>query len=223
MYWWDKAAELVRTGKAKCFGLITTNSITQIFNRRLLTQHMEQEPGLSLSFAVPDHPWVDSEEGAAVRIGMTVGIAGKQSGVLRRVISERYDRSETATIEFGAAQGIISADLNVGPDLDKAIGLRSGERLHSNGMMPRGSGFILSDEEAAKLGLGTNKSLSRVIRPYRNGKDLTQTARHAYVIDLTGMGIEDVRREYPQIFQWILERVKPEREASRDVGFRENW
>jgi hypothetical protein len=34
MFWWRKAAELVRDGKAKRFGFITTNSIHQTFNRR---------------------------------------------------------------------------------------------------------------------------------------------------------------------------------------------
>ncbi len=36
MYWWNKAAHLVRTGKVQRFGFITTNSITQTFNRRVL-------------------------------------------------------------------------------------------------------------------------------------------------------------------------------------------
>jgi hypothetical protein len=34
MYWWNQAAALVRAGKVRRFGLITTNSITQTFNRR---------------------------------------------------------------------------------------------------------------------------------------------------------------------------------------------
>lgn len=37
MYWWDHAAELL-TRKGSClqrFGLVTTNSITQVFNRRV--------------------------------------------------------------------------------------------------------------------------------------------------------------------------------------------
>ena len=36
MFWWRKAAELVRDGKAKRFGFITTNSIHQTFNRRVI-------------------------------------------------------------------------------------------------------------------------------------------------------------------------------------------
>ena len=36
MYWWHKAAELARTGKARRFGLITTNSLRQTFARRVV-------------------------------------------------------------------------------------------------------------------------------------------------------------------------------------------
>jgi hypothetical protein len=53
MYWWDKAAELTRTGKAKRFGFITTNSLKQTFNRKVLQHHMAQKKPISLAFAIP--------------------------------------------------------------------------------------------------------------------------------------------------------------------------
>src|SRR5690606_23410543 len=138
MYWWDRAASAVRDGRARRFGLITTNSLTQTFNRRVVERHLGAHPGrsagrdggmrrddrirrdtmhgvpttgttgtgttgtgttgtgttgtgttgttgtgttgtgttgtagpLTLAFAVPDHPWVDSADGAAVRVAMT--------------------------------------------------------------------------------------------------------------------------------------------------------
>ena len=45
-----------------------------------------QDLPLHIAFAIPDHPWVDSAEGAAVRIAMTVGAAGEGSGVLQQVV-----------------------------------------------------------------------------------------------------------------------------------------
>jgi hypothetical protein len=71
MYWWHKAAEFVRAGKTRRFGLITTNSLRQTFNRRVVQNQLSQS--LALAFAIPDHPWVDTADGAAVRIAMTVG------------------------------------------------------------------------------------------------------------------------------------------------------
>jgi hypothetical protein len=72
MYWWNVAAHLVRDGHVQRFGFITTNSLRQTFNRRVLEPHLTAKESLSLIFAIPDHPWVDSVDGAQVRIAMTV-------------------------------------------------------------------------------------------------------------------------------------------------------
>jgi hypothetical protein len=61
MFWWEKAAELCEQGQIRRFGLITTNSLSQTFNRRLVQKHLER--GLRLVWAVPDHPWTDCETG----------------------------------------------------------------------------------------------------------------------------------------------------------------
>lgn len=86
MYWWGRAADLVRTGTVQRFGLITTNSLTQQFNRRAVAAALAGKPPLSLLFAVPDHPWYLTGHMAAVRIAMTVGVAGRQEGQLFRVV-----------------------------------------------------------------------------------------------------------------------------------------
>ncbi len=90
MFWWDKAAEVVRSGQTERFGLITTNSIRQTFNRRVIQHHMNQKDPLSLAFAIPDHPWVDSADGAAVRIAMTIGIGGEEQGVVYSVLGQTH-------------------------------------------------------------------------------------------------------------------------------------
>lgn len=61
------------------------------------------------------------------------------------------------------------------------------------------------------------------LRPYRNGKDLTDRPRNIYVIDCYGMGIDDVKTQYPKLYQWLLERVKPERDLQTDKTLREKW
>ena len=53
-----------------------------------MQRHLQADPPLKLSFAIPDHPWVDSSDGAAVRIAMTVGSSDKQAGVLQTVTKE---------------------------------------------------------------------------------------------------------------------------------------
>jgi hypothetical protein len=97
MYWWQKAAELARAGKLRRFGLVTTNSITQVFDRKVVAQNLNaaKDP-LSLVFAIPNHSWLkalSSEEHtatrhAAVRIAMRVGERGEHKGHPYRVTSE---------------------------------------------------------------------------------------------------------------------------------------
>ena len=114
MYWWDRAAELIRSGPANRFGLIATNSLRQTFNRRVLERHMTAKDPLSLVFAVPDHPWVDAVDGANVRISMTVAEAGNLDGVLSVVVRDTEGTGETVDVELSERRGKIFADLTIG-------------------------------------------------------------------------------------------------------------
>ena len=89
MHWWQRAAQTVRSGGARRFGLITTNSLRQTFNRRVIEAEQAAQPPLHLAFAIADHPWVDSAQGAAVRIAMTVGSVLRWPGRLLTVTAER--------------------------------------------------------------------------------------------------------------------------------------
>ena len=223
LYWWHKAAELTRAGRAKRFGLITTNSLRQTFARRVVQTQMSAKPPLSLLFAIPDHPWVDTAEGAAVRIAMTVGAAGELPGELLEVTGEEPQPDGSEKVSFKSHTGKISADLTTGADVTTAVELRANENLTSRGMMLFGDGFIVTPEEAAKLGLGKVRGLEKIIHPYRNGRDLADKPRGAFVIDLFGLPPNQVRDQYPGVYQHVLTRVKPERDANRDKSIRENW
>ena len=117
MYWWHIAAERLRQGLLKRFGFITTNSIRQTFNRRVLSTHLESSPPLSLVFAIPDHPWVDASDGAAVRIAMTVAEAGEQDGVLQTVRSETEGDEQARSVELTTRTGRLHADLTAGANV----------------------------------------------------------------------------------------------------------
>lgn len=224
MYWWHKAADTVRQGQAERFGLITTNSLTMIFNRRVIEAHQTATPPLSLTYAVPDHPWVDSVDGAAVRISMSVGVRGTAEGRLQSVNQEwEADNGEVA-VELLTRQGTIHADLKVGANLTRTVKLRANARLSSMGMMRAGKGFEVADEATArKLGLGRIEGLTQRLRPFRNGRDLTDQPRDYWLIDLFGLSEAQVRGQYPEVYQWVLERVKPERDVNRRPRLREQW
>ncbi|MBK1720839.1 class I SAM-dependent DNA methyltransferase [Thiocystis violacea] len=223
MYWWDQAAGLARAAQIRRFGFITTNSLRQTFNRRVLERHLTAAEPLSLLYAVPDHPWVDAADGAAVRIGMTVGQAGELHGLLDRVTAERGGQGEGLDVDLERTAGFIHADLRIGANVTAALPLRANQGISSPGVKLHGAGFIVTREEAASLGLGRLLGLERHIRAYLNGRDLTQSPRGVMVIDLFGLAAEEVRVRYPEVYQWVLERVKPERDANNRAAYRENW
>ena len=57
MFWWQHCAELVRAERIRGFGLITTNSISQTFNRRILEANLEAEENpMHTCRGMADHP-----------------------------------------------------------------------------------------------------------------------------------------------------------------------
>ncbi|WP_018951355.1 DNA methyltransferase [Thioalkalivibrio sp. AKL12] len=224
MYWWHIAAEKVRKGEARRFGFITTNSLRQTFNRRVLEPHLsDSKKPLSLAFAIPDHPWVDSADGAAVRIAMTVGIPGDQPGTLHHVVNERDTDNDACTVELSHRAGKLFADLAIGANVAGALPLQANATISQRGFELGNSGFIIEPNDAGRFGLGQTSDIGRVIRQYRNGRDLTQRPRGVMVIDFFGLTAEEACMKYPSAYQWVLERVKPEREQNRDRNLRENW
>ncbi len=278
MYWWAHAAALVAHGGAQRFGLITTNSLRQTFNRRvvqmaldgqlplrasvsggagagcagplILSKAQKSVPGaahpgagrLMLLFAIPDHPWVDSADGAAVRIAMTVGEAQVPEAVgrLLSVTDEQAGEHGEVNVTLSERAGLIHADLTVGANVTEALSLRANCGISSRGVMLFGSGFIVTPQEAKTLhapawlsdlpprplgeGRGEGQQCTNtLIRDYRNGRDLTETPRGVKVIDTFGLSADQLRIQYPAIYQWLLDRVKPERDTNRDIQIRQNW
>jgi hypothetical protein len=227
LYWWDKAAQAVRTGATQRFGFITTNSITQTFNRRVIQAHLEApDAPAEVIFAIPDHPWTDNSTGAAVRVAFTAAEKAKgEEGTLALVISESRDTTEeeVVSVEMTERRGRINADLTVGADVTQVQLLRANEGLSSFGLMLAGAGFIVTPAEAEALGLGSIPGIEQHIRPYRNGKDLAATPRGVMVIDLFGLSEAEVIARFPTLYQQVFTRVKPERDSNRDKALRERW
>ncbi|MHA6246370.1 class I SAM-dependent DNA methyltransferase [Pontibacter sp. CAU 1760] len=223
MYWWHKAAEIVRAGKAERFGFITTNSIKQTFNRRVIEAQMQANPPLSITLAIPDHPWVDSADGAAVEIAMSVAEKGDSIGRLLTVASETRTSSMEVEVTFHEKAGKIHADFRIGAEVINSKMLKSNSNLSSRGVMLFGAGFILEKNQISNFDYTENSESVRVIRPYMNGRDLTAKNRDVYVIDFYGLSVEQSRSKYPKIYQHIYNHVKPERDQNRDKSISENW
>ncbi|MGO9741067.1 MAG: class I SAM-dependent DNA methyltransferase [Roseiarcus sp.] len=226
MYWWDRAAELLaRKGtELRRFGLVTTNSISQVFQRRTIDRHLAAANPVSIVMAIPDHPWTKStRDAAAVRIAMTSCAAGKHDGVLREVTTEMGLDTDTPIIDFKETIGRINSDLTIGVDLSLCRSLRSNEGIAHDGVKLHGGGFIITLHQAQHLGLGRRPNLEKYIRDYRNGRDLAARPRGLMVIDLFGLTDEEVRNKYPEVYQHLLTTVKPERDLNRRATYRVNW
>ena len=225
MYWWNKAADLSQQGKVRRFGFITTNSLTMVFNRRVVERHLFSKPPLSLIFAIPDHPWVDSADGASVRIAMSVGETGpeRKEGTLATVNAEVEGSGEGVDVELVKSVGLIHPDLTTGANVSGAKTLTSNTGLSFMGMIPLGAGFWIDEATARNLGLGRIQSLDAHIRRYRNGKDLTDKPRGILALDFFGLTEEELRQKFPEAYQWLYERVKPQRDQDNRPSRRNNW
>jgi hypothetical protein len=226
LFWWDRAAELLtRKGTMlRRFGFVTTNSIAQIFNRKVTERHLQSNSPVSIVMAIPDHPWTKvTSDAASVRIAMTVVDAGLKEGLLQEVVLEESLDTDTPKVDLKITFGHINSDLTIGSDVTTAKKLRANGEISSNGVMLAGSGFIVTPSEAVHLGLGRRADLENHIRDYRNGRDLASRPRNVKVIDLYGLAAEEVRAKFPEVYQHIATTVKPERDTNRDAGFREKW
>ncbi len=262
MYWWHHAATLTGRGALRRFGLITTNSIRQTFNRRVVeaalkpntekpapyvpppgfavglnfSEPQRQQPGnavqisfsrkdaqrISLVFAIPDHPWVDAADGAAVRIAMTVAGAGTRIGRLLEVTGEQPGEEGEVAVDVREQHGEIHADIRTGAAITSSAPLIASSGIAFTGMYPLGQGFVvLPDQiEAAR---GQDQNADSVLKPFVIARDLTQRSRHAKVIDFYPRSAEQARSEFPSLYQWVVDRVRPEREQNNDRAIRDAW
>ena len=219
MHWWDKAATALRKQGTRRFGFVTTNSITQVFSRRVIARHLDAKDRVSLLFAIPDHPWVDEKDGAAVRIAMTVAGKGKAAGQHWTVADETRAPEHLVYTE---RVGQISSDLRIGADVAATTALKANIDLSYRGVTLIGGGFILDENEVDALVAG-NPDQRNFIKPYVNGRDLVSKSRNALVIDLFGMSEREAQARAPSLFQHLSNTVRPFRTQSKRQTYAENW
>lgn len=220
MYWWYRAAEAVACGRTLRAGLITTSSITQTQNRAVIAAAAER--GARVTWAVADHVWYDGSDGAEVRVAMTV-IANDPLDA-RLVTVQRVERVRGEVPVTGELRvPRLNADLTAHADVAGASAepLRANAGLASTGFKLHGAGFLLEPAEAERL-LAADPRLADVVRPYRNGKDLTARPRGLSVIDFASR-TEAEARAYAVAFDLVRDRVKPERDANPEPTRRQFW
>lgn len=222
MYWWWKAGTLVNAGQLRRFGLITTKSIQQEFSRKVVAELMEPPSSLRLAFAVPNHPWVDSSDGAAVRVGLTVAGAGIRQGALATVAAELPGADGEIEVRLVSKVGTLTPSLTLDQDLHASSALKANSGLSCVGYQLTGKGFVLTADDAKRLAADAGAATS-LIRPLLTGRDITQTNRGLLAIDLFGLDQQSLQTTYPHLFQHVFDRVHPERMQNNRQSLRDRW
>ena len=211
MYWWQQSTELLRQNAIRRLGIITTNSVNQTYNRSVL--HSSIASDNRILFAIPDHPWVDDFGSASVRIAMIVAGKGASAGLLCIVRGETPGEDGISDIDLVVSKTIINSDLTGGVDVTNTSVLSSNRGLSFMGVTVLGEGFVVTPEQAESLQMKIDDKNTSNLRLYRNGKDLTDKPRGLVILDFYGLSEQQVSDKYPLAYQWVLNRVKPNRVA----------
>ena len=202
-YWFAKAWAQMKSGEVTRAGLVSTNSIRGGANREVL------EPivvGGRIFEAWADEPWV--VDGAAVRVSMVC-----------------FDCFEGGKVRLGGMEEVeVFSDLTVTKH-------RGVEKLLSNdGASFQGAvlvgPFDLAGEDARLMLVApTNPNGYKnadVVRPLRNGRDITTRPRDVWVIDFASMK-EEIASLYEKPFEYARFHVQPIRSANRRARRAEVW
>ena len=202
-YWFEKARAMIETVKVKRAGLLATQGIRGGVNRRVLQQIRETG---EIFMAWSDHPWV--LEGAAVHIS----IIGFDDG------------SECERELDGQPVPAINANLTVGVDLTAAKRLKENLGIAFMGDT-KGGPFDIPGDLAQQMLNNPNphgRSNAEVMRPWVNGKDITNRSRGMWIVDFGDMTSEQAAM-YEAPFKYVETQVKPSRITNRRPLYAKQW
>jgi hypothetical protein len=181
------------------FGLLAVNTIAEGDTRQVGLEAMVGA-GAVIYAAYPNEPW-----------------PGKAAVVTSRVHVHKGEwRGERSLI--GRPTPFISAFLSDRQDWSPKR-LRVNANLAFQGCITRGLGFVLSTDEARRM-LDADPKNADVIFPYINGEDLNSDPEQRpsrWVINFWDWP-QKRAQEYLLPWEWIEERVKPDRFRLRDDG-----
>ena len=212
-YWFVKAGEQARAGRAKRIGLVSTNSIRGGANRRALQGAIRERP---IFEAWSDEPWVI--DGAAVRVSLVCFARREDTpGPERRLDGQPVD---TIHADLSAKRGGAGVDLTGAQRLYRNMGVAfMGDT--------KGGPFDVRGEQARDwLRAPANpngRPNSEVLRPWMNGMDVTRRPADKWIVDF---GWDMVREEaalYEAPYRHAQEHVYPMRQRNRRESYRERW
>jgi hypothetical protein len=204
-YWFERARGQIAAGKAKRAGLLATQGIRGGVNRRVLARIKESG---DIFWAWADREWV--LDGAAVRVSM-VG----------------FDASEETTRTLDDRPvSTINADLTSAADVGTASGLAENNGICYKAIDKNGPFDITPDVAAAMLAAPLNpngRPNSDVVRPWVNGRDITDRSRGMYIIAFPQGTTVEQAALYEAPFAYVEKHVKPIRANNNRDHYRRRW
>jgi type II restriction/modification system DNA methylase subunit YeeA len=203
-YWIEKAWAEVKQGRAMRAELVTTNSIRGGANKRSLDPIAEAD---AIKEAWADEPW--ELEGAAVRVSMV----GFGKGFVERRLN-------------GLQASAIRSDLSAANiDFSRSAKLKENAAPSFQGPVLVGDFDVPGDAARRWLVAPLNpngRPNSEVLRPLRNGKDITGHPRDVWVIDFHRL-TEQEAAFFEAPFDHVAQYIKPVRQANRRASRARTW
>lgn len=210
-YWFDKARIHIRANGCLRSGLVATNSIRQIDNRKVMESIVEQ---CRIFSAWSDEDWIN--EGANVRVSL-VCFSALEANNLQPLL----DGSLVVAIHADLRASTAGSNI----DLTKAQKLANNKSASFFGISLAGNFGI--DEATAKNWLvlpnANGKPNSDVLRPLWNGQDLTGRWDGRWVIDFGPSMPEAIAAYYEAPFARVEQVVKPVRISNRRPARSRLW
>ena len=202
-YWHEKARAQIERGGVRRAGLLATQGIRGGASRKVLERIKETG---DIFFARSDDPWILS--GAAVHISFV----GQDNG---SEIDRQADGQPTTSI---------NPNLTTGIDLSKARQLPENMGIAFQGPVKVGA-FDISPDLATRFFASPNpdgRPNTDVVRPWVNGRDITERSRDMYIIDFDELPMTEAAL-YEAPFEYVRREIQPIRIENRDRQRRESW
>jgi hypothetical protein len=200
LYWWLRSADALLKGGPIRFGFVTTKSISQSFARRLTRPYMRGKKPLRMAFAIPNHPWIDSADGADVRIAMTAWDVRTDPGHLAEVVDEKPEELGEFKVSLASSFGKINPRLQVNGDVDDAQSLAANREVCSVGYQIGGAGFFLNEDEVQEAALA---GPTDIIRPNVAAAALVANRPRRFVVDASDLSEVAFSSQYPYLYQRV--------------------
>ncbi len=200
-YWFAKAWEMMRGGPLERAGFVSTQSIRRGTNRKVLVPVVENG---RIFEAQSDEEW--TVDGADVRVS---------------IICFDQEAGAPALLDGKLVQAI-GPDLQVKTSSEQPRVLTSNKKVAGQGTISGGP-FEIGPDLARHLLMApinpNGRANAEVLRPWRNGDDLTDRPADQWIIDFGGLTLSEASL-FEEPYAWLSQAWNAAQQARKDAGER---